>query len=222
MTPIRRLPSKMKLGSRSRAFKGTVAPKTMELKEWIKLTSSKISFTALAKEEAKKQDSDKCKGCRKVIKRPAGVCDLCHMKVCRDCKHDKGVKAIEDQNAASIPECAFGKNDYEKKILIDYLEDHKWNLVHEFKKKLTEMEVRKWKYKNNLGKNVSLKRTDTVCKKCFETIWSDMLYRYRKSLQSSMASAIKKRPNCWYGITCSSQSKDLAHAKKYNHICEKQ
>ena len=203
---------------RPRMIQGQVAPSKMSLKEWTKLTSSKES---LAKEEKKEEELKNCGGCKKQLKRPAAVCSLCHMRVCRDCKFFQEVIPIEDHKANSIPETAFSKNDYEKKILIDYLEKQKWNLVNEFKRKVKEMETNKWKYKDNRNSNVTLKRIDPVCKKCFDTIWGDMLYRYRESLNSSMPASIKKRSNCWYGKYCTMQSKDLDHARKYNHVCEK-
>lgn len=206
---------------RPRLIEGQVAPRKMSFKEWTTLTSSKYSLDAIAQEEAKREEMKNCGGCKKQVKKPAAVCSLCHMKVCRDCKHFKEVRPIEDHKANSIPESAFSRNDYEKKILIDYLDKGKLNLANEFKKKVKEMENKKWKYKDNTNANVTLDRSDSVCKNCFDTIWGDMLYRYRKALNSSMPETVKKRPNCWYGRECTSQSRDLNHAKKYNHICEK-
>jgi hypothetical protein len=211
-------PKSSKTRGRPRMIQGQVTPSKMSLKEWTVLTSSKES---LKKEEMKEEEAKKCVECKKQLKRPAAVCSLCHLKVCHDCKFFQEVIPIEDHKANSIPETAFNRNDYEKKIFIDHLEKQKRNLVNEFKRKLKEMESNKWKYKDKQNSNVILKRTDPVCKKCFDTIWGDMLYRHRQSLDSAMPVKIKKRPNCWYGRYCTTQSKNLDHAKRFNHICEK-
>eukprot|EP00826_Nyctotherus_ovalis_P035178 TRINITY_DN2998_c0_g3_i3.p1 TRINITY_DN2998_c0_g3~~TRINITY_DN2998_c0_g3_i3.p1 ORF type:complete len:231 (+),score=71.53 TRINITY_DN2998_c0_g3_i3:848-1540(+) len=210
--------AKSKSRARLRLIQSQAAPSRMTFGEWTKLTSSKASIEM---EKTKREEREKCGGCEKKIKKSAAVCSLCHRRFCRDCKYFQEVVPIEKHKASSIPETAFGRNDYEKKILIDYLEKKQWNLVYEFKKKLKEMQTKKWKYKDATNSLVTLKVSDTVCKKCFDIIWGDMLYRYRESLNSAMPETVKKRPKCWFGRECTAQARDLDHAKKYNHICEK-
>lgn len=204
--------------ARPRLIPSQTPPSRVTFREWTRLTSSKASIEM---EEAKREERENCGGCEKKVKKPAAVCSLCHRRFCRDCKYFQEAVPLEKHKANSIPESAFSRNDYEKKILIDYLEKKQWTLAHEFKKKLKEMQARRWKYKDAASSLVTLKPSDPVCRKCFDTVWGDMLYRYRESLNSAVPDAVKRRPKCWFGRECTAQARDLDHAKKYNHICEK-
>ena len=66
----------------------------------------------------------------------------------------------------------------------------------------------------------ALKKADMVCQMCMNKIWGELLYRWRETLNAAMPDSVKKRPNCWFGRECKTQSHNQQHAAKYNHICE--
>ena len=233
--PVSRL-SKKSRGSATRARPASQAPQaplstTMTAREWRALTSrsgsNQVTHSAVAPAPAPAEvpnGSERCNACKKLkitSSRPAAVCALCKIRVCNSCKSTKDIKAIQDHNGEAIPEIALGKNDQEKKILQDYLEESKTTLKNVFRQMLQEMETKKWTYKDGANADVALTKSDEICLECFATVWSDLLYKYRTSIQSSLPESIKKRPNCWYGDECKTQIHNAQHSEKYNHICNK-
>ena len=68
--------------------------------------------------------------------------------------------------------------------------------------------------------DVELKKSDAICRNCMTPIWIDLIFKYRVSIQNLLPEGIKRRPNCWWGKECRTQTHNPAHSKHYNHICE--
>ena len=63
-----------------------------------------------------------------------------------------------------------------------------------------------------------LTKNDIVCSSCIDKIWCSLLFYWRDSINSEMPAAVKNRSKCWYGCECTTQSTNLVHAQKYDHI----
>jgi len=236
--PVARLPKRGKGQSVSRPRRAAPAaptiPTTMSQRDWIALTS-RNGNGALPAAPARhapavpvqppvpaqpssvfSPPAEKCGSCNRpkiTSAGPAAVCTLCRLKFCYTCKSSKGVYALEDHKVSGIPANAFAKNDHEKKILSDYLKEKKLDYEHDIlPRMLSDMEATKWTYKNTLGADINLTKRSEICDDCFATVWSDLLYRYRVSIQNILPETIRKRPNCWFGQECKTQTHNQQHA----------
>lgn len=63
--------------------------------------------------------------------------------------------------------------------------------------------------------------TDYCCFACATQIFSQLVYNYRAAIpKSSLPREVAERQDCWYGRECRTQTHNLNHAKRLNHICE--
>jgi len=201
------------------------AARSMTLSQWVDLTTSQGSGGGIQQEERKRaRAGEQCTSCNRyriTQTNPASECTLCRLKVCCDCKTSSGINALKNHKVKEIATEALNGNEYEKKLLLDYLKEKKIRLNEVLTKELSEMESNRWTYKNNLNTDVILTRDDEICAGCFSTVWNDFVYRYREGIQSLMPGEVKKRQNCWYGKECTTQTHNPNHAKNFNHICNK-
>ena len=195
------------------------AGRTMTIAEWRELTS-----TGSNSQEERKRGVRQCPICKrtKLTNTHPGIeCMICQTQACNPCAGKTKLIPLENHNVSQMPKEALGHNDYEQKILTDYLTAKRITLKTVFKEELKAMERTKWTYKNPTGRDITLNKDSHVCNDCFSTVWSDFIYRYRTSVQSSMPTSVKRRGNCWYGKECTTQAHNSTHAQKYNHICDK-
>lgn len=45
-----------------------------------------------------------------------------------------------------------------------------------------------------------------------------MVFYYRNEINAEIASNIRDRPTCYWGINCKSMDHNHEHAKRYNHM----
>jgi hypothetical protein len=161
------------------------------------------------KEQAKQK---KCRYCINEIEGNGAECIICSKAACSNCCKPNKLLSLNKHSTTTIPQSSFSKNEYEQKILKDYLN---YLGITDLKKEILKTIVKDgWKYK---GKE--LKPSDILCEDCFKKVWNDLLYEYRKSVNDSLPKKVKKRSNCWYGKDCKTQVHNQDHAKKYNHVC---
>lgn len=226
LMPVGKIPK----GGRRAASRAQPAPRrptarSMTATQWRDLTSSGGSSILPQQEERKRgRAGEQCVACNRykiTAANPAVVCTLCQLKVCNDCKVARGINSLNNHKPTAIPDSALNGNEYERKLLSDYLKGKKVRITEILTRELTEMENNRWTYKNSLNTDVALGRNDEICTDCFNTVWEDLVYRYREGIQSLMPEAVKKRQNCWYGKECKTQTHNPGHAKNFNHICNK-
>eukprot|EP00826_Nyctotherus_ovalis_P002825 TRINITY_DN10569_c0_g1_i11.p2 TRINITY_DN10569_c0_g1~~TRINITY_DN10569_c0_g1_i11.p2 ORF type:complete len:240 (-),score=49.28 TRINITY_DN10569_c0_g1_i11:38-757(-) len=223
--PVGKIPKGKKSRTRAQPVPQRPSSRSMTATQWRDLTSAGGSAVLPQQEERKRpRGSEQCEACdnyKITAASPATVCTLCRRKWCQDCAAAGGIKTLSAHKAADIPDDALNRNEYERKLLTDYLKAKKVRVREIFIKELAEMENTKWTYKNVGDEDVVLKKDDNICAECFEPVWTDLIYRYREAIQSSMPEAARKRQNCWYGKECTTQAHNPNHAKNYNHICNK-
>jgi len=163
-----------------------------------------------AKKEQIKQK--KCRYCISEIKGNGAECTTCSKGACGNCCKSNKFLSLNIHNITAIPQSSFSKNEYEQKVLKDYIN---YQGITDLKKEILKTIVKeKWRYK---GKE--LKQNDILCEDCFKNVWNELLYEYRKSINDSLPKKVKERSNCWYGKDCKTQAHNQDHAKKYNHVC---
>eukprot|EP00826_Nyctotherus_ovalis_P029030 TRINITY_DN22894_c0_g1_i1.p1 TRINITY_DN22894_c0_g1~~TRINITY_DN22894_c0_g1_i1.p1 ORF type:complete len:210 (+),score=43.94 TRINITY_DN22894_c0_g1_i1:434-1063(+) len=164
-----------------------------------------------------KKSIEKRSTCYYCWKYAAGMtkCFLCGREVCKACTDKQKVFELSKQWVLSIPDTAFSGNKYEQRIMQDYLNKSNLTVVKLTKEMLDKVEAGEFKFSNR-----HLKQTDIVCYKCFVNTWNDLMYKYRVTISGKLPLSVTKRPDCWYGRECTTQSHNNEHARKFNHICE--
>lgn len=63
-----------------------------------------------------------------------------------------------------------------------------------------------------------MNQDDAVCDLCWKDLWFQMVFYYRNEINAEIASSIRDRPTCYWGINCKSMDHNHEHAKRYNHM----
>ncbi|KAJ3904684.1 hypothetical protein F5879DRAFT_954081 [Lentinula edodes] len=61
------------------------------------------------------------------------------------------------------------------------------------------------------------KEDDCLCQSCFKSFLIENLWVWLRQVKANSAPLAE---NCWYGYNCRTQTHNLAHAQKLNHLCE--
>ncbi|KAL4506628.1 hypothetical protein ABPG72_000199 [Tetrahymena utriculariae] len=59
-----------------------------------------------------------------------------------------------------------------------------------------------------------------ICSECFPIIWNQIVFKYRIDIKNRLPGRYSQRPNCHWGINCTTQLSKSSHAETYDHICE--
>ncbi|TPX65324.1 hypothetical protein SpCBS45565_g05260 [Spizellomyces sp. 'palustris'] len=62
---------------------------------------------------------------------------------------------------------------------------------------------------------------DTIaCTTCATRLFCEICYLYREDIDpEALPTAVRSRPDCWYGRECRTQSHNVMHAQRLNHVC---
>lgn len=111
-------------------------------------------------------------------------------------------------------------NEYESRILTDYLADKSVSIEDMWKACIDKLEAGTFKcfaYASTKGDMAS-------CRMCARRILSDLAYQYRAAIPAKeLPLSARMRPDglprdrCWYGRECRTQSK-THHAQNFDHI----
>ena len=68
---------------------------------------------------------------------------------------------------------------------------------------------------------IEVKSTTYGCNLCIPAVFKSLVYEYRKRIdKNSLPEEIKNRKDCHWGKNCKTQSHNLLHCKKFNHVCD--
>ena len=160
---------------------------------------------------------------------------------------------MSQHDMASFPDSAFGRNAYERKVVVDYAASEGLSPSDIFTHCLTEVDATRWPAPTlsaaataaghmvgghmaggrlvpptmnpaaaGGGGQLPLPLSNyECCGRCAEDAFSQLLYKYRQAIPAGdLPDAVTRRPNCWYGKECRTQSHNHAHAEQKNHICD--
>ncbi|EPY42539.1 zinc finger family protein [Angomonas deanei] len=140
---------------------------------------------------------------------------------------------LADRTFHKMPEKLFGGNVTEQSILSQYLAKEgltvegvwatckeKWSEALERGATATTGSSAVSWIPDLVSVNGPLLPTSPVCIRCAETVFSALLFHFRRSIpRDKLDAAVADRPNCWYGIQCRTQFHKPQHAQNFNHIC---
>jgi hypothetical protein len=156
-------------------------------------------------------------------------------------------KPMAQHSIADFPDSAFGRNAYERKVLVDYAASEGLSPADVFTHCLTEVDAARWpapKLASGGGAAAAARSIQWTaagmhgapppagqlplpvsdyecCVLCASEAFGQLLYNYREGIPAAeLPDAVTRRPNCWYGNECRTQSHNYAHAEQKNHICE--
>ncbi|CAG9332747.1 unnamed protein product [Blepharisma stoltei] len=175
------------------------------------------------------QNHIQCKNCHRYMPQRAGTnqdCAICGTHYCN--KYWKnGLGCIDGLNEIinnvrffnKIPKESMKENPIEQTILADYINNYQIKFVDIANEMIQAMEIERWNMKLD-GKNTILNRNSLVCKKCSKLVWCELIYRFREKIpKDRLPVSILQKKNCWYGRECTTQTHNIEHAQKLNHIC---
>eukprot|EP00826_Nyctotherus_ovalis_P008299 TRINITY_DN12145_c0_g2_i1.p2 TRINITY_DN12145_c0_g2~~TRINITY_DN12145_c0_g2_i1.p2 ORF type:complete len:210 (+),score=75.67 TRINITY_DN12145_c0_g2_i1:768-1397(+) len=173
------------------------------------------SLKAKPKEEIKEQSKQrKCRYCINEVSFGGAECTQCSKAACEDCRKPNNFLPLNKHSMKSIPSSAFSKNEFEQKVLKEYLDYQGMNMAELSKELMAKIVRSGWM---NGGKE--LKQSDVLCVECYKKVWNELVYEYRRNINETLPKKVKDRKDCWYGRDCTTQVHNQDHAKRYNHVC---
>ena len=165
----------------------------------------------------------KCSNCSEGLGKQ--LCSSCNKCFCQDCI-DKGIiTKLQEKAPLGINGGCFNANTIEQQYLRKYILDEGLSFSNVYKDLLNDLEGKKYffllNYRIVLKSERQFRREDELCEPCFAELWNELLYKYRVSIANSLPREIRRRPNCWYGNECRTQTYNIEHARRFNHICDK-
>eukprot|EP00743_Colponemidia_sp_Colp-15_P010149 GILK01011148.1.p1 GENE.GILK01011148.1~~GILK01011148.1.p1 ORF type:complete len:557 (+),score=53.29 GILK01011148.1:60-1673(+) len=133
---------------------------------------------------------------------------------------------LSDHTFAALPANVLASNPYERQLLVQVLTDKGKSVQDLFQEMLVQLDANNWSYpftNRGLGGVASsaVKSDSYLCSQCAAGVFLDLCYRYRQSLDDDeLPAEARNRSNCWYGKNCRTQTHNINHAKRLNHICE--
>eukprot|EP00742_Colponemidia_sp_Colp-10_P007413 GILJ01007980.1.p1 GENE.GILJ01007980.1~~GILJ01007980.1.p1 ORF type:complete len:538 (+),score=49.30 GILJ01007980.1:40-1614(+) len=133
---------------------------------------------------------------------------------------------LSDHTFAALPANVLYSNPYERQVLEQVLTNKGKSVQDMFQEMLVQLDANNWSYpfsQHVLGVVASsaVKSDSYLCTRCAAVVFLDLCYRYRQSLNDDeLPAEAQNRSNCWYGKNCRTQTHNLNHAKRLNHICE--
>ncbi|CAI2365368.1 unnamed protein product [Moneuplotes crassus] len=130
------------------------------------------------------------------------------------------VSPLETFPFIGIPADALNKNQYEQRVLKDYVKKKKFTKI-QFKSDIfSRLEADgNWDITNTEGSKHTLEKDSSLCRRCFPDVWQKVIYWYRFSISALLPNNVQTRQDCWYGDECRTQTHKFSHAAKLNHIC---
>lgn len=143
-----------------------------------------------------------------LYKQTTNTTDLCYMN---------GIHKLKEHTSIiAIPPTCLNNNQYEREILINYIQSKSISPQDVYNTCMTNLE-------NGTFTNPTYTAVTTetrVCKLCAIKVFSDLIYAYRAEIPNSeLPQSVTSRPNCWYGMECRTMTHNRGHAQRYNHIC---
>mmetsp|Transcript_31705 Transcript_31705/g.36043 ORF Transcript_31705/g.36043 Transcript_31705/m.36043 type:complete len:522 (-) Transcript_31705:200-1765(-) len=154
-------------------------------------------------------------------------CNLCRKPFCNQywkCSNTstrrERLQKLGDWRLGDIPATCFNGNIFERNTTMDYINGHRKRVVDIWRDMVEKMEKSTWRFASGTTVLQPPTKENFCCTRCVKNIWCELLYKYRESIQDELPDKIKKRPDCWYGQYCRTQTHNLDHATNYNHICD--
>lgn len=159
-------------------------------------------------------------------------CEVCKLNFCNlywqsgtRCRN--GLNQIEtyiDTTFTAIPPKAISENKFEQTVLGDYLRAKRITFKRVAQEMLTQMETQAWNMNLSKiyidGNQAKLNKGSLICPACATLVWNELLYRYREEIPKiELPPIVAQRGDCWYGKDCRTQTHNIVHAQKLNHIC---
>ncbi|EAR90847.1 FHA domain protein (macronuclear) [Tetrahymena thermophila SB210] len=193
------------------------------------------------------QKHQKCTGCKRMFpdrpERQDQRCVVCkdpycglYLGVCKNNltnqkKTGKYLAQFNDFKAPqNIAQNIFRANKVELQIFNDFLRQNNLtnqSMLDEMKSKFISqnnffLEKSKSILSNYNDKptNIQINLETPVCSECFPVIWHQIVFRYRIYIKNKLPARYCQRPNCHWGINCTTQITKQSHAETYDHVCE--
>ncbi|EFA81073.1 hypothetical protein PPL_05909 [Heterostelium album PN500] len=154
-------------------------------------------------------------------------CDLCSKPYCdnvRACPmtNISKVNNLVNQHINDIPHNSLSGNQYEIKIVTDYLAKHNKTVDQLYHEVLADIDSGKIPADTIKTLNATPAKSDSwACNVCTRHVFAQGLFTYRKNIpKADLPDYAQARDNCYYGKNCRTQFNKFDHAKKLNHVCE--
>ncbi|KAM9982877.1 hypothetical protein ACTFIZ_007400 [Dictyostelium cf. discoideum] len=171
-----------------------------------------------------------CSNCYKIFPKepvePVGIrCGFCHNAFCnlyQACPKGGNFGKMKDLPVNNLPNDAFGGNQFEVKILNDYLTKNVKTVRQLYLDILEDIDSKKLVIptSSNIIMPTIPCSEQYRCLGCASHFFSKTLFYYRLSIPKEKLPDYANRDNCYYGKSCRTQFSKFDHAKKLNHICE--
>jgi len=117
-----------------------------------------------------------------------------------------------------LPTNCLNSNSAERDILLNWMGKKSMSVDQLFKDICLGLESKKWKLKYQ---GIDVSSHDICCKACATNIFSQLIYSYREAIpKTEFPQETQIKPDCYYGNECRSQSHNVSHSLRYNHICK--
>jgi len=156
-------------------------------------------------------------------------CDICHRVFCHlywGCTAPNAantIKQISDfdfQTVPGGPNGAFGGNLFEKQILDEYLQLKGISATDCYKACLAKLDASESKY-SRTSMTPNINSQNHGCLNCANSLFSDLVFDYTKAIpKQDLPPSGQNRPDCYYGRNCRTQTHNVNHRNKYNHVCD--
>eukprot|EP00742_Colponemidia_sp_Colp-10_P004278 GILJ01004563.1.p1 GENE.GILJ01004563.1~~GILJ01004563.1.p1 ORF type:complete len:508 (+),score=59.34 GILJ01004563.1:89-1525(+) len=150
------------------------------------------------------------------------------------CSHSnyRSFKPLQEYTFNNIPPHTFRRNQYELGVVRNVLTAKSMSIQDLFTTMLPKLDGSNWTFPLASGllgigtlavgaATVSVKSTTFLCNGCATHAFAELCYKFRESLPAEdLPAEVTSRVNCWYGRDCRTQSTNLEHAKRLNHVCD--
>ncbi|KAA6325517.1 MAG: hypothetical protein EZS28_054058, partial [Streblomastix strix] len=77
-----------------------------------------------------------------------------------------------------------------------------------------------WKNLKDTQSGETITGDSPSCNACFIRIAGKLLLKYRLGIdKNDLPNQFKSKPNCYWGHNCRTQSHNVGHAQRFNHLC---
>ncbi|GAM17200.1 hypothetical protein SAMD00019534_003750 [Acytostelium subglobosum LB1] len=154
-------------------------------------------------------------------------CDLCARPFCgnyRNCSANVMIKVdlLKNQTLVNIPHNAFSGNQFEVKVMNDYVVKSQKNVNQIYHEVLADIESGKIPKESIVTTTGATVSSDSwACYHCTSSVFGQALFTFRKNLaKDQLPDYAQTREDCYYGKNCRTQFNKFDHAKRLNHVCE--
>ncbi|EGG23593.1 hypothetical protein DFA_05727 [Cavenderia fasciculata] len=152
-------------------------------------------------------------------------CEFCMRHFCQKCYNNGHLRRLADINAGGVvPRNTFSGNQFEIKILTDYLQEKNKMVQQLYTEVITQIDqgiIKNADIQPLAPGRPEIKGERITCDHCAKNIFAQALFAYRKNLPKDQLPAYAHaRDKCYYGKNCRTQFNKFDHAKKFDHICD--